>query len=62
MTKLCYCDTKGGQTLWQNKNARLPYLQDLVLLTLSERRSQSLLPRFRKENINQNMVETNFSP
>jgi len=34
MTKLWHCDTKGGQTLWQNKNARLPYLQDLVLLTL----------------------------
>jgi len=52
----------SGQILWQNKNARLPYLQDLVLLTLQERRSQSELPHFRQGNINQNLLETSLSP
>jgi len=52
----------GGQILWQNKNARFPYLQNLVLLTLQERRSQSERPRFRQENISQNLLEMSLSP
>jgi len=53
MTKLWYC----GTTRWsyivteQNRNARFPYLQDLVLLPLhlQERLNQSVLLRFRQE-------------
>jgi len=46
--------------MWQNKNARLPYLQDLVL-TLEESRSKAVLLRSRQEDISPNVVVTSKS-
>jgi len=52
-----------GQTLWQNKNARLPCIPALVLFTLLRRAKSPSVPlRFRQEDVSPNLVERSLSP
>jgi len=46
MTKLWYCDTTRGSIIVTDNNARLSSLQDLIILALQERLSQSEPLRF----------------